>query len=135
MDEHNKFVDLLKSIYQIDNGVSWTPGNCSHADYLAEQVRHFTIEDSRFSGLEVNAKRFYRSHFWIEIKGISKKDLIIDPFGIPQEFPVIRLGQEKNVLPFFGPITAAPESAKLVYRKGRLLDDWGTRDLPPGFRP
>ena len=134
-DEKNRFIDLLKSIYKIDNGVSWTPGNCSHADYLAEQIRSIIIENSRFSGLKADAMRFYRSHFWIEVKGFGEKVLVIDPFGIPKNFPDVRLDQGKNILPYFGMINFAPKSTKLVYRKGKLLDNWVTRDLPPSFHP
>lgn len=127
------FMDFLGLVY-LKDGTSWEPSNCQHSETLAKRARDLIEGNTEFVGLKVKTRRYIHNHFWVELEGLGEK-LIIDPFGVPKKFPERSFDEEKEIIPYFGPISAAPESAKFVYQKGKPLDDWGTRDLPPGFHP
>jgi hypothetical protein len=41
----------------------------------------------------------------------------------------------ENITTYFGLVSSATGSHKAVYSKMQDLDEWRTRDLPPGFHP
>lgn len=110
----------------------WEPGKCRDIPRLAETANQVAATNHIFNGKSFVPKRFSRGHYWLEINldGIGK--LIVDPAGVPKD---PKNDDRRQILPYFGPVDDAPEYAKTIYAEAKDMDDWGTRDLPPGFHP
>ena len=115
-------------------GNRFSPGNCALIPDLTEFARKAQITTFLGGFFErINPKRYLRSHFFLAAKSRrDKDDLIIDPTGVPLNHGDLKL---KSIVPYFGLKSRATGFHKHVYDNMNEMDDWGTRDLPPRFRP
>lgn len=125
----NGFKNFLKEFYEKTKD-EWEPGGCRDIPDLLNTANK--VLDKAILNGKIAAKRFVRSHFWLEIELENGQKLIVDPSGIPKD---PNNTDRRHILPYFGPIDSASEHAKKIYEYGTDMDDWGTRDLPPGFHP
>ncbi len=112
----------------------WEPRSCTFIPSRLSDANKALNSVPRLHEIyKLVGRRYLRWHFWLQIQNPNQTILIIDPCGVPQD-PQNRQLTEL-IIPRFGLIDNAHDFAKEVYRQGEELDDWGTRDLPPGFHP
>ena len=133
--ETRDFEGFLTRLYQL-SGDCWEPTCCGSVLSLERDARKI-LSCGDYQQWVIRARRFARIHYWLDLSmGKNSSLLIVDPYGIPRS--TINMGVHedlRSILPYFGPVDQIPEFAKPVYLKGLAMDDWGTRNLPPGFHP
>ncbi len=130
--EQYSISDYLSRLYR-RTGHLWKPHKCriipDHTEEANEELR-LSLAKSILK--RIVPKRYIRSHFfWVA--STNKGSFIIDPTGSPH----IKKScyEDSDIVQFFGLLPHAADYQKIVYEKMEDMDDWGTRDLPPGFHP
>ena len=126
---------FLHHLHAETSELFWQPTHCTtvpHEVGIANSIRYGRTFSFHFG--ELIPMRHLRSHFFLTAeRKRGKGTLIIDPTGIPAEltdYPDI-----STITPYFGLAGHAPEPHFTIYSNREPMDDWGTRDLPPGFHP
>lgn len=116
-------------------GREWRPGNCTAVPALVGSAGSIYIrslwKDYPTMFTKPEPKRYLHLHFFLSSKlNRTGESLILDPTGVPTEW-----GNDNSIKPYFGLREAAAGNHHRVYEQMEELDDWGVRDLPPGFHP
>jgi len=115
--QSQRFIDFLRQLFS-ETSQLWRPGACHACEVFEEKAKRL-IRDSSFNDLQIEPRNYSSgTHFWLvgKLAGL-KKELIIDPFGVP--FPGTDIyTQPEKIIPFFGIIDHAPENARNIYRQG-----------------
>ncbi len=112
-------------------GHLWKPGRCTNIPNYTEEARD-ELRSSSAKGVltKIVPKRYIHNHFfWVSNK--ANELFIIDPTGVPADARNVDI----DITPFFGLLENAKGFHKVVYENMQDMDNWGTRDLPPGFHP
>ena len=121
---------LIPSLH-IHLGRFWKSGSCRYLDSHTEEANRIRVMTGTDKYFEViNNKRFQRKHYY----WASQTDdgiFVLDPTGVPIDLKK----QRENILPYFGLQEYATGSYNEIYSQMEDIDEWGTRDLPPGFHP
>ncbi len=113
----------------------FAPGHCRAIPSLTDRANRLYETWCRSAFQPLKPMRYARDHFfWVLNAKTGDKQVIVDPTGVPTawEGSSYKLG---SVQPYFGLIEKAPATHQRIYRAMQEMDDWGTRDLPPGFHP
>jgi hypothetical protein len=120
------FLKFLKRLFD-ETGNLWEPGGCTHAGSVTVAAREIIKVDPALNFSKADVKRYYRSHFWLQLTTADKRNtLIVDPFGItrnPQDM------NRKQVLPFFGLADKTEGLARKMYGSAQDIDSFEYRDL------
>jgi hypothetical protein len=122
-------------------GSAWRPSNCNVIPDLTDFANLHYHDGDRFGALfrefftELVPKRFLAKHFfWCSESRVGDEIIILDPTGVPEH--LTECGYlDPTIQPYFGIPRYARESNRFIYTKMQDMDSWGTRDLPPNFRP
>ncbi len=112
-------------------GHIWKPGGCTNIPYYTEEANDELRRSLAKTVLtKLVPKRYIHGHFfWVSKK--AGEPFVIDPTGVPDDGK----NREENISPFFGLLENSTGFHRFVYENMADMDDWGTRDLPPGFHP
>ncbi len=112
-------------------GHLWKPGGCRNIPgYIEEANDELGLSSANGILTKLIPKMFNHGHFfWSSTK--ADELFIIDPIGVPDD----DRNREENISPFFGLLENSTGFHKFVYENMKDMDDWGIRDLPPGFHP
>ncbi len=112
-------------------GHVWKPRGCTNIpDYTEEANDELGRSSAKAVLTKLVPKRYIHDHFfWASKK--ADEPFIIDPTGVPDDGK----NRDGNISPFFGLLKSSTGFHRTVYEKMESMDNWGTRDLPPGFHP
>jgi len=119
------FFDLTKQY--------WEPTRCTSIPDSLPQAQLVLSKNPQLLKFysAVEARRFSRSHFWLQLQHSNNPTLIIDPTGVPRK----GVRGDEFFIPHFGLIEKAADNAQYVYSKGEPLDEFETTLGVPGFHP
>ncbi|MFH0890027.1 MAG: hypothetical protein V1836_02690 [Candidatus Aenigmatarchaeota archaeon] len=128
--EQTAIRDYLERLY-LRTGHLWKPSGCTNIpDYTEEANDELSLSSAKGVLTKMVPKRYSHSHFFWASKKVDEL-FIIDPTGVPNDSK----NMDENISPFFGLLKNSTGFHRTVYEKMKNMDDWGTRDLPPGFHP
>lgn len=119
-----RFVKLLKEVFHATSQL-WQPGSCYSTEELERIIK---IIQARGGAIEATftPMTWLNSHFYLTTRlKDSEHDLVIDPFGIPNE-GVSEGDHMKNkrlITPFFGEIELAPRRHQEIYSEATGIKD------------
>ncbi len=134
-EEGDLFYKYVKTL-GYNAGRLWIPCYCK-----AGFMGRIDFANNLLAGMEIRdvlkpliPKRTARIHyFWSTEKIKDGKPVILDPTGVPISPEDYK--DSDLIHPYFGLQEFAPKNHKFIYSLMKDMDEWGTRDLPPGFHP
>lgn len=128
--EQTAIYDYLEKLC-LRTGHLWKPGGCRNIPgYTEEANDELSLSSAKNVLTKLVPKRYIHNHFFWSSKKADEL-FIIDPTGVPDD----NKNMDENISPFFGLLKNSTGFRRTVYEKMEDMDNWGTRDLPPGFHP
>ena len=112
----------------------WRPRNCRAIPSLGPQAQQaYIATDLPHHFQPPEPRRLHHWHFFLINRALTNEEriLIVDPTGVPEEYPNL----DSKIIPYLGLLESAPASHQKVYSRHQPMDNWGTREFPPGFHP
>lgn len=95
------FQGVLLELYNRTSRV-WFPGACGTANWLVKVGNEMRLEGTRFKPV-----RYGFNHYFALLDMPEARDLVVDPFGVPEAGADWR-SEPRLITPFFGEVSLAP---------------------------